>query len=70
MDKNSDLINVVKYMAKKQHIMLKMLIHLGFRSDLYDDFIRGCFSELDDLKFDYYEEADETQTTAQKCKGR
>ena len=60
---NADLINVVKYMENRQHIMVKMLIHLGFRADLYDDFIRGCLSELENLKF-------ETQTTAQKCKGK
>ena len=52
MDKNADLINVVKYMEKQQHIMAKMLIHLGFRADLHDDFIRGCLRELDNLKFE------------------
>lgn len=50
MGKNADLINVVKYMEKQQHIMVKMLIHLGCRADLYDDFIRQCFSELENLK--------------------
>lgn len=27
-----------------------MLIHLGCRADLYDDFIRNCFDELENLE--------------------
>ena len=46
----SNLIEVVKYMEKQQHILTKMLIHLGCRADLYDDSIRDCFNELDNLK--------------------
>lgn len=49
-EKMGDLIEIVKYMQKKQHVLTKMLIHLGFRADLYDDFIRGCFNELENLK--------------------
>ena len=46
----SNLIDIVKYMKEQQHILTKMLIHLGCRADLQDDFIRGCFDELENLK--------------------
>lgn len=45
----SNLIEVVKHIQKQQHILTKMLIHLGCRADLYDGFIRGCFDELENL---------------------
>ena len=48
-EKMGDLIEIVKFMEKQQYIMAKMLIHLGCRADLYDDFIRGCFDELENL---------------------
>lgn len=44
-----DLIEIVKIIQKQQHILTKMLIHLGSRADLYDGFIRGCFDELQNL---------------------
>ena len=46
----SDLIEIIQYMVKQQQILSKMLIHLGCRADLYDDFIRDCFNELENLK--------------------
>ena len=53
----SNLIEVVKYMDRQQHILTNMLIHLGCRADLYDDFIRDCFNELDNLKVPELKEA-------------
>ncbi|WP_295051646.1 hypothetical protein [uncultured Fibrobacter sp.] len=47
--KMGDLIKIIKFMEKKQNIMVKMLIHFGFRADLQDDFIRGCLKELENL---------------------
>ena len=55
----SNLIEIVKHVQKQQHILTKMLIHLGCRADLYDDFIRGCFDELENLKVPELKEADE-----------
>lgn len=49
-EKIDNLIEIVKHMQKQQHILTKMLIHFGFRADLYDGFIRECFNELDSLK--------------------
>lgn len=46
----NDLIEIVKHIQKQQHILTKMLIHLGCRADLYDDFIRDCFNELENLE--------------------
>ena len=58
MSENSDLIEIVKFIHKRQHILTKMLIHLGCRSDLYDGFIRDCFNELENLKVPKLKEAD------------
>ena len=55
----SNLIEIVKHVQKQQHILTKMLIHLGCRADLYDGFIRGCFDELENLKVPELKEADE-----------
>lgn len=44
-----NLVEVVKLVQKQQHILTKMLIHLGCRADLYDDFIRNCFNELENI---------------------
>lgn len=52
------LIDVVKHIQKQQFILTKMLIHLGCRSDLYDDFIRDCFVELENLKIPELKESD------------
>lgn len=49
-EKTVDLIEIVKFMAKQQQILTKMLIHLGCRADLYDDIIRDCLDELENLK--------------------
>jgi hypothetical protein len=49
-NKNYELAHIIKYMHKQQHIMAKMLIHLGYRADLYDSFIAGCLGELASLK--------------------
>lgn len=46
----SELIEIVKCIVNQQQILTKMLIHLGCRADLYDDFIRGCFNELENIK--------------------
>lgn len=46
----SELIEIVKCIVNQQQILTKMLIHLGCRADLYDDFIRGCFDELENIK--------------------
>lgn len=48
-EKFNQLIDV-KCMEMQQHILTKMLIHLGCRSDLYDDFISECFNELNNIK--------------------
>lgn len=53
----SNLIEVVKHIQKQQHILTKMLIHLGSRADLYDDFIRGCFNEFENLQVPNFKEA-------------
>lgn len=45
----SNLVEVVKHIQKQQHILTKMLIHLGCRADLYDGFIHNCFNELENL---------------------
>lgn len=57
-EKMDELIEIVKHMEKQQHILAKMIIHLGCRADLYDDFIRGCFDELENLKVPELKEAD------------
>lgn len=57
-EKMCDLIEIVKFMEEQQNILVKMLIHLGCRADLYDDFIRGCFDELENLKAPELKEAD------------
>lgn len=44
-----NLVEIVKHMQKQQYILTKMLIHLGCRADLHDDFIRNCFEELENL---------------------
>lgn len=44
------LIDVVSYIQTQQCILTKMLIHLGCRADLYDNFIRDCFNELNNLE--------------------
>lgn len=44
------LIEAVSYIHKQQHILTKMLIHIGYRADLYDDFISNCFNELNNLE--------------------
>lgn len=49
--KNSDLASIVKYIHKRQMILAKILIHLGYRADVYDNFIGGCLDELGRLKF-------------------
>lgn len=54
----SNLIEIIKYIQKQQHILTTMLIHLGSRADLYDDFISGCFRELGKLKVPKFGEAD------------
>jgi len=54
----SELIEIVKCIVNKQQILTKMLIHLGCRADLYDDFIRGCFNELGNLQVPNFKEAD------------
>lgn len=46
----NELVPIIKYMWKQQHILVKMLIHLGYRADLYDDFIGTCLGELASLK--------------------
>lgn len=46
----SELIEIVKCIVNQQQILTKMLIHLGCRADLYDDFISGCFNELGNIK--------------------
>ena len=46
----SNLIEIIKYIQKQQHILTTMLIHIGCRADMYDDFISGCFKELGNLK--------------------
>jgi hypothetical protein len=53
----NNLIEIVKYMKEQQNILTKMLIHLGCRADLYDDFIRGCFDELENHKVPEFKEA-------------
>lgn len=45
-----ELIEIVKCIVNRQQILTKMLIHLGCRADLYDDFIRGCFNELENIE--------------------
>ena len=57
-EKMGDLIEIVKSMQKQQHILTKMLIHLGCRADLYDNFIGGCFDELQNLNAPELKEAD------------
>ena len=52
------LIDVVKHIQKQQFILTKMLIHIGFRSDLYDDFIQDCFVELENLNNPKLKESD------------
>ena len=52
------LIKIVKFMEEQQYILTKMLIHLGCRVDLNDDFIRGCLKELNNLKAPEFKEAD------------
>lgn len=49
-NKNYELVPIIKYMCKQQHILVKMLIHLGYRADLYDNFIGTCLGELASLK--------------------
>ena len=46
----NELIEIVKCIVNRQQILTKMLIHLGCRADLYDDFIRGCFNELANIE--------------------
>jgi isochorismate hydrolase len=53
----SDLIEIVKCMQKQQHILTKMLIHLGCRADLYDNFICECFKELENVEIPNFKEA-------------
>lgn len=43
------LIEIIQYIVRQQQIMTKILIHFGFRADLYDNFIRECFNELENL---------------------
>ena len=45
-----DIVEIIQYMVKQQQILTKMLIHLGCRADLYDNFICECFKELENLK--------------------
>lgn len=45
-----DLIEIIEYIEKKQHILTEMLIHLGCRADIYDEYISACFQELGSLK--------------------
>lgn len=52
-----DLIEIVKYMQKKQYILTNMLIHIGCRADMYDDFIRKSFNELDELNVPEFKES-------------
>lgn len=57
-EKFNQLIDIVKCMEMQQHILTKMLIHLGCRADLYDDFIRDCFNELNNIKVPKFNEDD------------
>jgi hypothetical protein len=56
-EKMGDLIEIVKCKRTQQNILAKMLIHLGCRADLYDNFIGECFKELDNLKVPNFKEA-------------
>lgn len=49
-EKTDNLIEIVKHIQKQQYILTKMLIHFGCRADLYDDFIREQFNELENLE--------------------
>lgn len=60
-EKMGDLIEIVISMQKQQHILTKMLIHLGCRADLYDNFIGECFKELDNLKVPNFKEAQDDE---------
>lgn len=55
-EKMGDLIEIVKYIVKQQEILTKMLIHLGCRADLYDNFICESFKELENLKVPKFKE--------------
>lgn len=57
-EKMNNLIDVIKFIQKQQYILTKMLIHFGCRVDLYDDFIRECFNELENLNVPELKEAD------------
>lgn len=53
-----DLIEIIQYLVKQQQILTKMLIHIGCRADLYDNFIGESFNELQNLKIPNFKEAD------------
>ena len=53
-----ELIEIIQFIVKQQQILTKMLIHLGCRADLYDNFICECFKELENLKIPNFKEAD------------
>lgn len=55
-EKMGNLIEIVELMQKQQYILTKMLIHLGCRADLYDDFISECFNELNNINVPLFKE--------------
>lgn len=47
MDKK--LYEIIEYLLKRQQILTELLIHIGSRTDMLDNFICEKFKELDNL---------------------